>query len=341
MKQFPKVFLLVICLFLATGGKSLQDEINIGKSSDAYIRKYFGVYKNKAISDYVSKVGQSLLKSIEDPEFEYHYTVIEDPMLNAFAVPGGYIYVTTGMLAYLDSEAALAVLLGHETGHVIDHHSIRQMKKSMGDALLIFAGLAGSIASGGGSNTAAVVMAGSSISSMKRLGYGRELELRADELGIIYAYEAGYDPMESSKMFKTLRFKERIGGMEYHGFSATHPDTIERIIKSEEKAKILKNRGGPVSIGREKYLNAMRGLSWGKFNRRKKTKPNFLIDIYKVKKGDTFKKIAKELSKDKSLAFELAVMNSMKPEEKPKAGMLIKVPIPKKSFKKNEEKKKS
>ncbi len=330
------IFFLLLLVPLDVLAVTLEEEIKIGARSDRYIRKMFQVSENKALQEYVQSVGQKLLGSIDDPQFEYRFTVLEDPMLNAFALPGGYIYVTTGMLAYLDSEAALAGLLGHETGHVIGHHSVKQLKKSMGDMFLIFAGLAGSVASGSSSgDSAALLVAGSSISAMKKLGYGRELELNADELGMIYAYEAGYDPSESAKMFRTLRFKSRVGGVGYHAFIATHPDTIERIVRVGEKSQILLNRGKKTLVKRDEYINMVRGLPWGKVDRRKgkKAKPEYRLEIYRTKKGDSFRSVAAKLSGDEKLAFETAVMNSMIPEEDLPEGKLIKVPVPRKLFK--------
>jgi predicted Zn-dependent protease len=329
-RSFSAGVALLFFLAAATlSAQTLEEEVSVGKNGHKYISSHFGLYKNKKIQDYVNGIGQKLLVSIDDPEFTYHFYVLEDPMLNAFALPGGYIYVTTGMLAYIDSEAALAGIVGHEIGHVIGHHGIKQMKKKMGDSLLVFAGLAGSLATGqSASSTAAWVVATSQISQMKQLGYGRDLELQADELGMIYSYDAGYDPRESSKFFQTLKFKERVSGVGYHGFSATHPDTLERIIRSQEKSNILINRGKSVESEREKYLKAIEGMSYGKFNRRKMGKPKYSLKLYTTIEGDTFRGIASSKTGDESMAFEIAVMNSMRPNSKLEPGTLLKVPVP-------------
>ena len=329
MKQLLLSIFFLSLLFQPLFAQTPQEEIKVGENGDKYIRENFGEYKDKKIQDYVSRIGHKLLESIDDAEFTYHFLVIEDPMLNAFALPGGYIYITTGMLAYLNSEAGLAGILGHEIGHVIGHHAIKQMKKSLGDTLLVFAGLAGSIATGQEANTTlAWVVATSQISEMNRLGYGRDLELQGDEFGMIYTYDAGYDPREVSTFFQTLKFKERVSGVGYHGFSATHPDTIERVSKCEEKSGILIKRGKSVKVGREEYLRAIEGLTFGRFDRRRKEKPSFKIEIYETKKGDTFRTIADEKSKDESMAFEIAVMNAMRPDDELSEGYLLKIPIP-------------
>jgi len=324
-----KRLFVTLLLFVFSAGTAfpvtIEKERKVGAQVDKQVRKRFRVLKDPAIQKYVSSIGQKVLSSVEDPEFTFRFTVLEHPMLNAFALPGGYVYVTTGMLAYLDSEAALASVLGHEIGHVVAHHAFKQQDKSFKDALLILAG----VAAGGTSG----LIAGSALSRMSSLGYGRKHEMQADELGMIYAYQAGYDPRESSKMFETLRFKQRVSGVAYHSFQATHPDTIERIIRDDEKSRILINRGMPVSVESDKYRNAIRGITWGRLDRKRRTGQQYRLEIYRTKRGDTFRTIAKEISGDESLAFEVAVMNAYKPEEKPPVGLIIKVPVPRKRFK--------
>ena len=327
MKRLSIFFAVLFFVTAAYAGVNLNEEIKVGKRADKFIRQHFGVYHDKKLQDYVNRVGQSLLKSIEDPEFEYHFLVVDDPMLNAFAVPGGYVYITRGMLAYLDSEAALAGVLGHEIGHVIGHHSYKKMQKSLGDTLLIFAGLGAGLAAGGGDATAAWVMATASITQMSSAGYGRELELQADEFGMIYSYDAGYDPRSSSGLFDTLFFKERITGAGYHGFYATHPDTMERIIKTREKSEIIASRGKPIVIKRREYLENIKGLTFGKGNRRVKQPPPYVLDLYETKEGDNFRSIAKEVTGDESMGFEVAVINSMRVGDKLAPGTLLKVPV--------------
>jgi hypothetical protein len=154
------------------------------------------------------------------------------------------------------------------------------------------------------------------------------LELQADEFGLIYAYDAGYDPREQPKFFRMLQFKERVSGVEYHGFLASHPDTIERIIKVREKADIIANRGKPVTVNRDEYLKMMEGLTYGAGNREAKIPPPYVISIYIAKPNDTFRGIAKTVSGDESLGFEIGMMNSMRETDPIPAGKLLKIPMP-------------
>jgi predicted Zn-dependent protease len=329
MKKSLFTLLLAMTVVTAFAAETSRDEAKIGEQYDKLVRQQIGAYQNEKIQNYVSEMGQKLLKSIEEPEFQFHFLVIDDPMVNAFAVPGGYVYIARGMLAYLDSEAQLAGVVGHEMGHVVGHHSYKQMQKSMGDALLMIAGLGATVAAGGGGQAAAAwVTATSTLSSLSSAGYGRDLELQADEFGLIYSVDAGYDPREQSKFFRELQFKERVSGVEYHGFMASHPETVARIVKSKEKADILLNRGKKTVVNREEYIKNIEGLTYGRGNRASKTPPPYVLKAYRAQKGDTFRTISKSITKDEGMAFELAVMNGLNEKDDLPVGMLLKVPVP-------------
>ncbi len=331
-----RILLTLLILFTAipAHAENAREEAKIGESYDKMIRQQFGVVENDKLQKYVTEIGKKLLVNIDDPEFQFHFTVLDEPAINAFAVPGGYVYITRGMLAYVDNEAELAGVMGHEVGHVIGHHSYKQMQKSLGDSLLIFAGLGASVASGQGvTNTVAWVAAAQTLSQLNRMGYGRDLELQADEFGLIYSYDAGYDPRHMQKLFRTLQFKERVSGQEYHGFAATHPDTIERIGKIGEKADIIANRGQrPLAVKRQEYLDAIDGLPYGKGDRKLGIPAPYTISLYTPKKGDTFRAIARNIAQDESLAFDIAVMNNQRENDTPPEGQRLKVPVPRKQL---------
>lgn len=326
--------LLFLLAAIPAHAENAREEAKIGESYDKMIRQAFGVVENEKLRRYVNEIGKKLLVNIDDPEFQFHFTVLDDPAINAFAVPGGYVYVTRGMLAYVDNEAELAGVMGHEVGHVIGHHSYKQMQKSLGDTLLVFAGLGASVATGqGATNTVAWVAASQTLSQLNRLGYGRDLEMQADEFGLLYSYDAGYDPRQMVKLFRTLQFKERVSGQEYHGFAATHPDTIERISKVGEKGDIISNRGQKfLAVKRQEYLDAVEGMPYGKGDRKAGIPPPYTLVTYTPKKGDTFRGIAREVSKDESLAFDVAIMNNMRENDAVPEGYRLKVPVPRKQL---------
>ncbi len=305
------------------------DEEAIGKETDKEIVRAYGLYDDPKVSQYVEEVGKRVLLKIQEPQFEYHFKTVDHEMVNAFALPGGYVYVTRGLLATLNSEAALAGVLGHEIGHVIGHHSVRQMKKQLGAALLTLGGLAAS--EDIRQNAGAWLTVSSSLSQQILLGYGRDFEMESDQVGMLAAYDAGYDPNGIVGFLKSLRAREMLGGQSYHGFSATHPDTVTRIIEAEGKSDLLTARDGSVKDQRDRYLDAIEGLRYGKPAWRGKTLPPHVIHIHTVREGETLRSIVKDFAGDDSLALETAVLNALDMETPLKPGFRLKTLKPVKS----------
>ncbi len=141
MKKFLGVVLCLIFIFTSscsinpvTGKRELsliseQGEIALGENTDKQVRSQFGVYKDPVLTGYVERVGNKLVPFTHRPHLTYHFAVLDTPVINAFAAPGGYIYVTRGILAMMNSEAELAVVLGHELGHVNARHSVSKMSQ--------------------------------------------------------------------------------------------------------------------------------------------------------------------------------------------------------------------
>lgn len=323
------VIMAVSCHTLPSFAADAEEEEAIGKETYSDIIKEYGRYDDKNLQEYVQRVGKKVLTKVRDPGFEYHFTVVDDEMVNAFALPGGYIYVTRGLLAALNSEAALAGVLGHEIGHVIGHHAMKQMKKQIGSLLLTLAGIAAS--EDVRNNAAAWLTITQTLSQQILLGYGREMEMESDQVGLITAEEAGYSPDGIVNFLQSLRTMERMGGHSYHGFQATHPDTITRIVEAEGKAELLKARGNKIEMYRDRYLDAIDGLRYGKPELKKKTWPPYVIRIHTVKAGETFRSIAKDCGVEESMAMTMATLNSMDVNDKLTPGYRIKSIIPAKN----------
>ena len=167
---------------------SEAQEIQIGQSQDAEVRREMGVYRDPALQDYVSTIGLRLARASERPDLPWHFTVVDSPAVNAFALPGGYIYITRGIMPFLENEAQLAGVLGHEIGHVTARHASQQYSRATGAQLgLIF----GSILL---PQTRPLAQLGESGLGLLFLKYSRDNETQADELGVGYATRAGYDP---------------------------------------------------------------------------------------------------------------------------------------------------
>ena len=241
-------------------GYSWAQEIELGKEADPQIVAQFGLYDDPELAAYVTRIGEKVLAESHlrrpdtDPEFRIPFTfrVLDSPVINAFALPGGYVYVTRGLLSHLNNEAQLAVVLGHEITHVAARHaSQRAASQQLGTLGLLGAALGGQIAFGG--NTAENVLnLGGTAAQLLFLRYGRDDERESDQNGVDYSGLAGYKPSEGAEFFNSLK---RIGEQQEGGipnFLSTHPDPGER----EQTIKRIAERweqDGTEVIGQEPF----------------------------------------------------------------------------------------
>lgn len=222
---------LVACATNPATGKrefslmSEAQEIELGKSMDGEVRRQMGVYEDPELQRYVETVGLRLARASQRPNLPWHFTVVDEPAVNAFALPGGYIYLTRGILPFLDTEADLAGVLGHEIGHVTARHSAQQYTKAttagLGVQLLsIFVPEAQPFQ--GLTETALGVLF---------LKHGRDDELEADRLGVDYAAKTGWNPAGVASMLRTLaRLDEASGSRRgVPNWLSTHPAPADRV----------------------------------------------------------------------------------------------------------------
>src|SRR3989475_10303431 len=212
----------------ATGSRQLMlisesHEIAMGREYDQEVAASIGLYADSALQRYIQQFGARLAATSERPNLPWTFHVVDDPVVNAFALPGGYIYVTRGILAHLNSEAELAGVVGHEIGHVTARHSVSQLSKQQ----LTQLGLAvGSIASPEFGRYAGV--AGQALGVLF-LKYSRDNESQADDLGLRYMRRANYDPREMPHVFEMLtRVSQAQGGGRVPEWLATHPNPENR-----------------------------------------------------------------------------------------------------------------
>lgn len=248
--------------------QSESGEIKRSKEVHPMIMQQFGgPYDDPKLQAYVNEVGQRTAKASHRPELEYHFMVLDSEDINAFTTGGGYVYVTRGIMNYLNSEAELAAVLGHEVGHVTARHPVRQQSKS---ALSNIGAAAVGIFTGSADLAGLANYAGAALVS----GYGRDQELEADRLGAEYLVKVGYNPehmidvvrlLKNQEMFELARAREeKRQPRVYHGVFATHPDNDQRLSEVVKAAEKLK--GGPtdnLDPGREKYLKTIEGLPMG------------------------------------------------------------------------------
>ncbi len=205
-------------------------EKEIGAEEHQKILESMALYEDEELLAYVTKVGNQLGLVSHRDELEYHFYIIDSPEINAFALPGGYVYVNRGLLTYTNSEAELAAVLAHEIGHITARHAVQQQARTgLANVATSVGGFVAAVATGSG-------YIGSQISEVTSLwaqtglsGYGREAELEADSLGAEYIYNAGYDPAAMIDVITVLKnqedFNRKVSGQGggYHGLFATHP----------------------------------------------------------------------------------------------------------------------
>lgn len=247
----------------ATGEKEINlvsesQEISMGREAAAEVVKETPDYPDSALQAYVNGVGQKLAAKGERPGLPWQFHVVSDPAVNAFALPGGFIFVTTGLLSDLESEAEMASVLGHEIGHVTARHSARQITRQ---ELAQFGLIAGSIASSTFAQYAGAMSQGL---QLLFLSYSRGDESQADGLGFRYALRGGYDVRAMREVFITLDGVSRAaGGARLPEWQSTHPAPENRISATDQRLAATKVNYDSLYTGRNPYLRHLDGMIYG------------------------------------------------------------------------------
>jgi len=237
---------------------SEQQEVQLGQQYDVEVRKQMRPYDDPEQQRYVSQIGMRLARLSHRPELPWHFTLVDVPAVNAFALPGGYIYITRGILAYLDNEAQLAGVLGHEIGHVTARHAAQQYTKATGGqlgllALGVFVPQArpfGQIAETG--------------LALLFLKHGRDDELQSDRLGVEYAAKGGWDPDGVPNFLNTLaRISEETDRSGVPNWLATHPQPEDRVVRAREAIAKAGAGAQEGTVAHEEYLRRIDGIIFG------------------------------------------------------------------------------
>ena len=236
-----------------------QDEISLGKEADQSVGQTYGFYENPALSEYVNRIGQSISKNTQRPNNEYHFKVLDTPVINAFAVPGGYVYVTRGILAYMNDEAELAGVIGHELGHENARHIAQQMSRQQVAQLGFNVGI---ILSEDFRKYAGLAQLGASMLFLK---FSRDDERQADDLGVEYGSKSGYDTYRMAAFFQTLERLNPAGGSGLPDWFSTHPNPANRVtaVKNKTAEWRQKLNGTQYAIKRDHYLKTVSGIVFG------------------------------------------------------------------------------
>ena len=237
---------------------SEAQEIQIGQQQDAEVRREMGVYSDRALQEYVSTIGLKLAHVSERPNLPWHFTVLDVPAINAFALPGGYIYITRGILPFLDDESQLAGVLGHEIGHVTARHSAQQYSRATGAQLGL---ILGSIFV---PQTRPFAQLGESGLGLLFLKYSRDDEEQADALGVKYASSAGWDPAGVPRMLTTLaRIEEASDDKGVPNWLSTHPAPVDRVQKVQASVQQAETGAARFTTDRDGYLRRVDGIVYG------------------------------------------------------------------------------
>jgi predicted Zn-dependent protease len=262
--------LIVLLVFIScttdyvTGKKTFSlvsesQEIAMGKEADPQIVAEYGLYEDEDLSTLVNELGQSLARVSHRPQLTYTFRIVDSPIINAFALPGGYVYMTRGILVHFNSEDELAGVLGHEIGHVVARHSAEQMSKQQ------LAGLGlgiGALVSEHFARYADFAGAGLSLLLLK---YSRDQESESDMLGVEYSTKRGYDAHRMSEFFGTLESMRGDGGQSLPGFMSTHPDPGDRRVRVGQLADEWQQKIAykPLDLERYEYLSRIDGIVYG------------------------------------------------------------------------------
>jgi predicted Zn-dependent protease len=237
---------------------SESQEIQMGQEASKEVAQTMGLYDDPPAQAYVAGLGKRMADASERPNLPWEFHIVEDASVNAFALPGGFIYVTRGLMTSINDEAELATVVGHEIGHVTNRHSVQQISK----AQLAQLGLGiGSILSSDIARFGQLAGAGLSVLFLK---YSRDAENQADQAGFRYALNQGYDVREMTNVFVTLdRISAAGGGGKLPEWLETHPDPGNRIKHIDQMLDTIKVDPSKGRTNREEYLQHIRGMVYG------------------------------------------------------------------------------
>lgn len=254
------IFLYQCAVNPVTGRKEIMlmseaHEIKTGAQVHQGILQTYGIYNDPELNKYIARLGQRMAPLTHRPNLKYHFYVLDTPVENAFAAPGGYIYITRGLLAMMNSEAELATIIGHELGHVNARHSARSFTRQ----ILFTLGLV--VASELSEDIKKVAPAAMVATQLLFLKYSRSDEYQADSLGVEYARKLSYSPPQMINFFRSIQRLVKIkGGHQIPNFLSTHPLTEKRIERAQGLFIPTDNK---LAVKRREFINRTNGLVYG------------------------------------------------------------------------------
>jgi predicted Zn-dependent protease len=302
---------------------SERSEIETGKKLDDEIGEKLGFYADPKLQAYVSEVVRRLVRAGSPRSFEYNVKIVDMPEENAFATVGGHVYITRGMLAALNSETEMAGVMAHEISHISHRHVAKQQTRALGYQILGLGAMALGATLGNADNNLGMAPLGISAALAAIMSsYSQEAELEADESGLLMMTEAGYDPRGLVGFLRSLRVRERLSGLGYHGMLASHPQTAERIAKSEIMAQLLASQRSFEDVGEDTYKAHLDGLPYGPRHHRLR------LALYRVEPGDTLASIRQKVMAPEDKSWEVAALNRLRSSDSLRPGMMLKIVVP-------------
>lgn len=270
---FRSAGIMMTCAFLilsscatnpVTGKKdfvliSEEQEIQMGKEADPAIVAQFGLYPNEQLQNFINVKGQEMARISHRPDLNYEFKILDSPVVNAFAVPGGYVYFTRGILAHFNNEAEFAGVLGHEIGHVTARHTVRTQSKQ----LLFQVGLIAGVVIQ--PELAQFADVGQQAIGLLLLKYSRDHESESDALGVEYSTKIDYDAHKMADFFQTLKRVSGDAGETIPTFLSTHPDPADRYERVHQLAAEAQEglNQSSFEVNRDAYLKMIDGMIYG------------------------------------------------------------------------------
>ena len=247
-------------------GLSTPQEIELGKQASRQVAAEMGIYDDPELGRYVRQLGDRLARFSPRQDLPYSFQIVKMKEVNAFALPGGHIYVSRGLLALANSEDELAGVIGHEIGHVAARHHAQRQTRATGVGLATVLGTLAAAALGGAEAAQSVGQLGQVAGAGFIASYGRDQERQSDDVGQRIAAEAGYDPAAIGDFLESLGREERLrtGRSRQPSFLDSHPSTPERVAATRERAqRLVRTNAAPIAPDDGAFLRRLEGLLVG------------------------------------------------------------------------------
>lgn len=252
--------LVTACVTTGPGGKKSflligsGEESSIGAEMNRQILSESKLLDDSLWQDYINEIGQRIVAVCDRKDIEYHFAVIESEQINAFALPGGYLYFYTGLLRLMDNEAQLASVVSHEVSHVVARHGMKRLQSAL------IAQIGYEIVLGGSKNSDFVNIASGIGLTLVFSGYSRSAEKEADRFGIYYMRQSGYDPKGAIGMFEHLAAAGERNPNAFEKLVASHPQTKERIRLAQSQIAEMGELGSDLIVNEKRYKQMLSRL---------------------------------------------------------------------------------